>query len=137
MRVIHFFCTLLLCLFIFSSAFAENTPLVSHHPQEFLDALQNKDDATVGKAIFEKFCASCHAIKPLISLGAPRIGIESDWQLRIAARNAAAMLKNIDAGLNAMPPRGGCFECSDKDLLSAINYILPKKTNVKGNAHVE
>ncbi|HUH58299.1 MAG TPA: cytochrome c5 family protein, partial [Pseudomonadales bacterium] len=26
-------------------------------------------------------------------------------------------------GLNAMPPKGTCGDCSDDDLMSAINYM--------------
>ncbi|TAL62785.1 MAG: cytochrome c5 family protein, partial [Legionella sp.] len=42
-------------------------------------------------------------------------------------QGAEQLIKHSDEGLNAMPPRGGCFECTDKQLLLAIIILLPKK----------
>lgn len=94
-----------------------------HHPQEFKQALKNAQHP--GEKIYQKLCANCHALKPLIPLGAPRIGVVDDWKPRMT-RNVQAMFEKIDVGFNAMPARGGCFECSDQELKEAIAYMLPK-----------
>ena len=86
----------------------------SHHPEQFTKALEGKDKKTVGKAIYQHFCISCHAQKPDIPLGAPRIGMSTDWKARQQARTINEMLDKINIGMNAMPARGGCFECSDE-----------------------
>jgi cytochrome c5 len=39
-----------------------------------------------------------------------------------------ALFQHTDEGLNAMPSRGGCFECSDKQLMLAIRAMLPETT---------
>lgn len=95
-----------------------------HHPEEFLASIQGSPDA--GKKIYEHFCSTCHASNPIIPVGAPRIGKKSDWTPYTKSQTIDKMVKTIDAGLGAMPPRGGCFECTDQDLKAAIEYMLPK-----------
>lgn len=116
-----FFTNLLFLLgFCSSSVFCASQ---SHHPEDFLRSIKgNKDE---GKQIVQHFCSSCHAVKPMISLGAPRIGIDSDWLPRVE-KGLDALFKNTENGFNAMPARGGCFECSDEQLILAIYHLLPK-----------
>jgi cytochrome c5 len=95
-----------------------------HHPEAFIKKVSGKKDA--GKKIYKQFCAMCHANNPLINLGAPTIRVKKDWIERMK-QGIDKMLVKIDSGLNAMPPRGGCFECSDDDLKAAIVYMLPTK----------
>ena len=96
----------------------------SHHPQEFLKKIAGSKDE--GQQIVQHYCSNCHAVKPLISLGAPRIGESSDWDPRIK-QGIDLLFKHTDEGLNAMPARGGCFECSDEQLKLAILAMLPVK----------
>ena len=104
--------------------FVTNVSLASeHHPEEFLASIQGSSDA--GKQIYDHFCATCHAAKPLIAIGAPCIGVKADWE-PYSKQTPDQMVKIIDAGIGAMPSRGGCFECSDDDLKAAIIYMLPK-----------
>ncbi|KTD55896.1 cytochrome c5 [Legionella sainthelensi] len=100
------------------SAYAE-----SHHPQEFLQSISGAKNE--GEQIYNHFCVNCHAIKPLISIGAPRIGENDDWKTRLK-QGVNILFKHTNEGLNAMPPRGGCFECTDKQLMLAIQYMLPE-----------
>lgn len=103
----------------FCSVFAE-----SHHPQEFLKQVSgNKDE---GEQIYKHFCANCHNPNPLIPLGAPRIGEQGDWKIRLK-QGFEVLFKHSSEGYNAMPPRGGCFECTDQQLVSAILFMIPKK----------
>lgn len=94
----------------------------SHYPQEFLKQIAGADNE--GKQIVQHYCANCHATKPIIQVGAPRIGISGDWAPRIK-QGMDILFQHTDEGLNAMPPRGGCFECSDKQLMLAITAMLP------------
>lgn len=96
----------------------------SHHPQDFLEHIAGDPDE--GQQIVQHYCANCHAQKPIIPLGAPRIGQVNDWKLRVK-QGMDVLFKHTDEGFNAMPPRGGCFECSDKQLKLAIAAMLPKK----------
>lgn len=94
----------------------------THHPEAFLNQIRGTKDE--GKQIVSHFCANCHAIKPMIPLGAPKAGVAIDWEVRVK-QGKALLFKHTDEGLNAMPPRGGCFECSDEQLWMAIMAMIP------------
>lgn len=95
----------------------------SHRPQDFLNEI--KGSKLEGELIVQQFCMNCHDVKPLISLGAPRIGVNVDWEPRIK-KGIEQMLQNTTEGYNAMPPRGGCFECTDEQLNLAIIAMFPE-----------
>jgi cytochrome c5 len=96
----------------------------SHHPQEFLKSIRGTKNE--GEAIYNHFCVNCHAQKPLIPIGAPRIGEKEDWKIRLK-QGMNVLFKHTNEGLGAMPPRGGCFECTDEQLKLVIQYMLPKQ----------
>lgn len=98
----------------------------SHHPQAFLEQVVGTSDE--GPQIVEHFCSTCHAPKPMLPLGAPRMGMASDWRARLD-QGLDALFKHADEGVRAMPPRGGCFECTDKQLWLAIAALLPNDSN--------
>ncbi len=109
------------CLFCVTQLFA-----ASHHPNAFLEQVKGTKDE--GEQIVQHFCGSCHASKPLIPLGAPRPRVEADWTPRLAA-GLDALFQHANEGIRAMPPRGGCFECTDEQLWLAIKALLPPDTN--------
>lgn len=94
----------------------------SHRPQAFLDSIAGTKSE--GKKIVQHFCSNCHADKPLIPLGAPRPSNLNDWKPRLK-QGMALLFKRSSEGFGAMPARGGCFECSDEQLLLAIKALLP------------
>lgn len=110
----------LLILFVFAAP----TYSDSHHPQEFLKSISGAKDE--GEQIYNHYCVNCHAQKPLISLGAPRIGEQKDWKLRLK-QGFDVLFLHTDEGFNAMPPRGGCFECSDRQIALAMINMVPKE----------
>lgn len=114
-----------LCCLLPMSFAADNPSAVYHNPAQVLQEIHTKKD--IGRGVYDTFCGVCHEPEPVINVGAPRKGVKADWKSRIKQRNPSEMLKAIDVGMNNMPPRGGCFECTDEDLLAAINYLLPKK----------
>jgi cytochrome c5 len=98
-----------------------------HNPEVLLQQIHQSKQ--VGPKIYQAFCQVCHDPKPVIALGAPRRGNVQDWQLR-CQHGLQVLLQRIDEGVNNMPPRGGCFECTDDDLRQATLYMVP--TKVKG-----
>ena len=96
----------------------------SHHPQQYLKSVRGKKDE--GAKIVEQFCSNCHAQKPMIPIGAPREGIDDEWKHRVE-KGWTKLLQNTSEGMNAMPPRGGCFECEDEQLILAIKAMLSPK----------
>lgn len=96
----------------------------SHHPQDFLKKIAGQPDE--GQQIVQHFCINCHASKPVIPLGAPRIHHAEDWKPRLR-QGMKKLLQRTDEGVGFMPPRGGCFECTDKQLLLAILTLCEQK----------
>ncbi|KTC75598.1 cytochrome c5 [Legionella birminghamensis] len=107
---------LIIILLLSQSAWA-----ASHRPQEFLEDI--KGSPAEGEQIVQHFCATCHAEKPMINLGAPISQEDKDWQPRVK-QGLSKLLEHTEEGYSAMPPRGGCFECSDEQLKLAILAML-------------
>ncbi len=99
-----------------------NVNAATHRPQDFLAQIQGKHQE--GEQIVHHFCATCHARRPIIELGAPKIAKATDWDARVK-QGLDNLFKHVAQGYNAMPARGGCFECSDLQLKLAIIAILP------------
>lgn len=113
----------LLSTLLFGCLFGSCLQAYAHNPQQILEGIRGSKNE--GEKIVANFCASCHAAKPLISLGAPVIHKVSDWQLRVKA-GLDRLLKHTEDGYGVMPPRGGCFECTDLQLKLAIAAMLPE-----------
>lgn len=109
--------------FLISVFFSTLSLAESHHPEAFIESI--KGTKTEGRQIVQHFCSSCHAPNPMIELGAPVIGQKKDWEPRLK-RGIASLLEHTEEGVNAMPARGGCFECSDEQLILAFLAMLPE-----------
>lgn len=75
------------------------------------------------KSIYEQHCIACHNNGVA---GAPKWQDKKDWSLRLVGRTPEDLLVSAIKGLKAMPVKGTCMECSEKDLEAAILYMLPK-----------
>jgi cytochrome c5 len=76
-----------------------------------------------GQSTYERFCIVCHRDG---LAGAPKFADEKDWKQRLTGKTIDDLLASVNKGLNAMPAKGTCVECSDEDLKAAIQYMLPK-----------
>lgn len=109
------------CFLLFSAAaFGVET----HRPMEQMQHAQQAQNP--GEVIYNQTCHQCHARDAMIGVGAPRFRMSRDWEFR-SKKGLKAMLTNLSNGLRMMPPRGGCFECSDELLKQATIYMLPEK----------
>lgn len=72
-----------------------------------------------GEAVYGTYCQVCHsgAIP-----NAPAFG--SDTWKTLAARGMDDLLASAIAGPTGMPPKGGCADCSDKELSDAIQHMI-------------
>ena len=70
-------------------------------------------------AKYDKSCKVCHATG---AAGAPKIGDAAAWEPRLA-KGMDVLLVSVNTGLNAMPPKGMCFDCSDADYTALIEYM--------------
>lgn len=73
-----------------------------------------------GSEVYNAACMACHASG---AAGAPVTGNASQWAPRIA-KGMSSLVKSAINGLNAMPPKGGCFNCSDDEVKAAVEYIV-------------
>lgn len=74
-----------------------------------------------GETVYNGHCVVCHAAGVA---GAPKAHT-ADWAPR-KSKGVDGLLKSAIAGINAMPAKGTCAECSDQDLRAAIEFMLPK-----------
>jgi cytochrome c5 len=73
-----------------------------------------------GSVIVEQSCKSCHGFE---GTGAPKIGDAKAWAPRLTKGEDALQASAIK-GLNAMPPRGACADCTDDEIRSAIKVLI-------------
>lgn len=116
-RYKKFFLVVFLSYFYLTPTFSN-----THRPQDFLNSVAKSKEE--GQEIVKHYCVVCHAEQPLVSIGAPKIGNMLDWQERLK-QGMDKLFANASLGLNAMPARGGCFECTDEQLMLAIIAMLP------------
>lgn len=76
-----------------------------------------------GQDTYEQYCITCHRDG---LAGAPKFHNENDWKPRLSGRTVDDLVASSIKGLNAMPAKGTCVECSEADLKAAIQYMLPK-----------
>lgn len=73
-----------------------------------------------GEAVYNSACAACHTGGVL---GAPRKGNADDWADRLP-QGMNVLLEHSINGIGAMPPRGGCGNCSDDEIEAAIEHMI-------------
>ncbi len=73
-----------------------------------------------GEEIYNTKCSVCHAAG---IAGAPKFGDAAAWAPR-AEKGIDGLLATAITGLNAMPPKGTCMDCSDSELKAGIQYML-------------
>ena len=79
---------------------------------------------TVGKSVFGKVCAMCHAVG---AAGAPKPGDKADWGPRIAQGNDILYKHAIEGFSGAkglMPARGANAALTDDEVKAAVNYMV-------------
>ena len=72
-----------------------------------------------GDAVFNTYCAACHGTG---AMGAPKSKDAGAWGGRMA-KGMDKVLANAINGLNMMPAKGTCMDCSDDELKGAIEFM--------------
>lgn len=78
---------------------------------------------TVGKSVFGRVCAMCHAVG---AAGAPKPGDKADWGPRIAQGNDVLYkhaLEGFTGAKGQMPSRGANAALTDDEVKAAVNYM--------------
>lgn len=73
-----------------------------------------------GATVYGTFCIACHSSG--VS-GAPKTGNAGDWAPRIA-QGKDVLTNHALNGFNAMPAKGSCMDCSDDEIIAAIEHMI-------------
>lgn len=79
---------------------------------------------TVGKSVYNKTCAMCHAAGVA---GAPKPGDKADWGPRIAQGNDVLYkhaLEGFTGSKGQMPPKGGATALSDDEVKAGVDHMV-------------
>ena len=68
---------------------------------------------------YNKSCAVCHASG---AANAPKTGDTAAWAPRME-KGMDVLVQSVNQGMNAMPPKGMCFDCSDEEYKALIEYM--------------
>lgn len=68
---------------------------------------------------YERSCMTCHTQR---ASGAPLTGFAPQWQER-KKKGMPELEKNAINGINAMPAKGGCNDCTDADIRALIEFM--------------
>lgn len=78
-----------------------------------------------GKKVFNQSCITCHLYG---TGGATMLRDADSWELLLNKKTMKEIYLNVLNGYigdkGPMPKKGGCIQCSEEDLLDAIEYIL-------------
>lgn len=78
-------------------------------------------EARSGEAVYGQYCTACHGAG---ILDAPKTGDTAVWEARLAAAGSMeALTQHAIDGVGAMPPKGTCANCSDEEILAAIQHM--------------
>ncbi len=73
----------------------------------------------------QKYMASCFACHTTGAAGAPKVGagMSAEWEPRLE-KGLEAVVQNAINGINTMPAKGLCFDCTDEDLRAIVEYMI-------------
>ncbi|MDP2243103.1 cytochrome c5 family protein [Pseudomonas sp.] len=79
----------------------------------------NSHAAQDPEAVYARACAACHNGQLPMS---PQKGDKVAWEPRLA-KGMDVLVQNVTNGLNAMPPRGLCMDCTAEDYQAVIQWM--------------
>ena len=76
-----------------------------------------------GEALYNTFCIACHSTG---LANAPKTGDAEAWNKALEI-GIDDLVLSAKAGKNVMPAMGNCVDCTDDELISAINFMSEAK----------
>ncbi|MBL4647569.1 MAG: cytochrome c5 family protein [Gammaproteobacteria bacterium] len=110
---------LLLLFFITSTIVATPSP---NKTQGAVEKIDIKEQLSIGKKIYRRRCAFCHASG---AAGSPKIKDKKQWEKRYK-QGMGVLVHHVTKGYHLMPPKGTCSRCTPHELKSAVRYLLHK-----------
>ena len=81
-----------------------------------------------GEGIYQTKCIACHGSG---AAGAPKVGDNAAWSARLknakaqnSAKPAEVLYTHAINGINGMPAKGLCMDCSDDEIKATVDYML-------------
>ena len=71
--------------------------------------------------LFPKTCSVCHTAGVA---NAPKVHDEALWKPRFDAKGIDGLVLSVTNGLNAMPPRGMCMDCTPTEYKALIEFMM-------------
>jgi cytochrome c5 len=103
---------------------ASSAPTTAEAPASTAPAAPVVAENPVGKGVFGKTCAMCHAAGVA---GAPKPGDKADWGPRIAQGNDMLYkhaLEGFTGAKGQMPARGANAALKDDEVKAAVDYMV-------------
>lgn len=82
--------------------------------------------AATADDIADKYAKSCKICHEAGVAGAPKTGDLAQWAPRLE-KDMDALVMSVEKGLNAMPPKGMCYDCSADDYKALIEVMATAK----------
>lgn len=83
-------------------------------------ATPSATEARSGESIFNSKCMACHMTG---AAGAPIKGNKDQWAPRIA-QGMDTLMSHALNGLNAMPAKGTCMDCSEDEIKATVEFMV-------------
>ncbi len=76
-----------------------------------------------GALLYRQYCVNCHGSG---AAGAPQVGKDHRlyWSHEVEEEGFDTLVQEAIHGINAMPPRGNCYDCTDEEIRQAVLYML-------------
>jgi len=97
---------------------AEEAPLTSN--EEVIDNALAQEGVFDAEGAYQQSCFACHASG---AAGAPILGDSEAWESRME-KGMDAIMNNVFNGVNAMPAKGMCMDCSEAELRAIVDYMI-------------
>ena len=113
-----------LCLTLLSACGQKEASVPAAAPVAAVPAAAPVAENALGKSVFGKVCAMCHAIG---AAGAPKPGDKADWGPRIAQGNDILRkhaLEGFTGTKGVMPARGANPALTDAEVQAAITFMV-------------
>ena len=113
-----------LCLTLLSACGQKESAAPVAAPPAATPAAAPVAENALGKSVFGKVCAMCHAIG---AAGAPKPGDKADWGPRIAQGDALLLkhaLEGFTGAKGVMPARGANPALTDAEVKAAVVYMV-------------
>lgn len=73
------------------------------------------------KDIYTRACTVCHVAGVA---NAPKTHDVAAWKTRMDAKGMDGLVQSVTNGLNAMPPRGMCMDCTPSEYKAVIEFMM-------------